>query len=48
MPREIQKGYVGLLLHSLEDNFATVRGNVEVADIEVCAQVSQLALGARL
>ena len=35
-------------LHSFEDNFATVWGDVKVLNVEVRSEVGQLPLGARL
>jgi hypothetical protein len=47
-PREIQQHHIRALLHSFEDNFTAVWGDVEVANVEVTSEVSQLSLGARL
>ena len=47
-PGQIQQYYVRALLHSFEDNFTTVRGDVEVANIKVGREIGQLPLGARL
>jgi len=45
---EIQQRPIGALLHSFEDNFTTIRRDVEVANVEVGSEVGQLPLGARL
>jgi hypothetical protein len=45
---EIQSRHIGALLHSFEDNFTTVRRDVEVAIVEVGSGVGPLPLGARL
>jgi hypothetical protein len=37
-----------MLLHSFEHNFTAVRRNVEVPDVEVRSEMSQLPLGSRL
>src|ERR1700682_6317596 len=45
---EIQQRHIRALLHSFEDNFTTIRRDVEVANIEVGSEFGQLPLGARL
>ena len=45
---EIQQRHIRALLHSFEDNFTTIRRDVEVANVEVGSEVSQLPLDARL
>jgi hypothetical protein len=45
---EIQQCHIRLFLHSFEDDFAAVRGNIERANVEVRGQVCQLPLGAGL
>ena len=45
---EIQQRHIGALLHSFEDNFTTIRRDVEVANVEVGSEVGQLPLDARL
>jgi len=45
---EIQQHHIRGLLHSFEDNFTSVWGDVEVANVEVGSEVSQLPLDARL
>ena len=47
-PGQIQQDYVRALLHPFEDDFTTVRGDVEVANVKVGREVGQLPLGARL
>src|ERR1700726_2385806 len=47
-PGEIQQHYIRALLHSFENNFAAVWGDVEVSNVEVGSEVGQLPLGARL
>ena len=44
---EIHQHHLGMLLRSFEDNFGAVCGNVEVANIKVRREVSQLPLRAR-
>ena len=39
-PGKIQQDHVGALLHALKDNFTTVWGEVEVANVEVGREVS--------
>ena len=34
-----------MLLHSFEDNFMTILGDVEVANVKVGSEVGQLAFG---
>ena len=43
--REIQQHYIRALPHSFKYDFTTVRGDVEVADIEVGSNIRQLPLG---
>jgi hypothetical protein len=45
---EIQQHYVRALLCALENDFATVCGDVEVADVEIGREIGQLSLGARI
>ena len=45
---EIEQHHIRTLLHSFEDDFAAVRGDVEVANVEVGSEVGQLPLGAVL
>jgi hypothetical protein len=45
---EIEQHHIRALLHSFEGNFAAVRRDVEVANVEVGRKVGQLPLGARL
>ena len=45
---EIQHHHIGTLLHSFEDDFLAVRGDIEVANVEVRREVGQLPLGTRL
>ena len=45
---EIQEHHIRALLHSFEDNFAAIRGDVEVANIEVRREVRQLPFRACL
>ena len=47
-PGEIHQHHIGALLQSLEDNFTSVRRDVEVAYVEVRSEVGQLPLGASL
>jgi hypothetical protein len=47
-PGQIQKHHVGALLHPFDYNFATIREDVEVANVEVGGKVGQLPLGACL
>src|SRR6266853_1862743 len=47
-PGEIQEYHIRELLHSFEDNFTSVWRDVEVANVEVCSEVGQLALLPRL
>jgi hypothetical protein len=47
-PGEIQEHHIRELLHSCEDNFASVWRDVEVANIEVGGEVGQLVLCTRL
>jgi hypothetical protein len=44
--REIQEHNVGVLLDSFEDDFTSVGGDVEVANVEVGREVRELTLGA--
>jgi len=44
---EIHQHHLRMLLHSFEDNFRAVCGNVEVANIKVGREVSQLPFRAR-
>ena len=37
--RKIQQQHIGALLHSFEDNFAAIWGDVEVVNVEVSGQV---------
>jgi hypothetical protein len=46
--REIQQHYIRALLHSFEDNFATVWRDVEIANVEFGSEVGQPPLGTRL
>jgi hypothetical protein len=39
-PGKIQQDHVGALLHALKDNFTTVWGEVEVANVEIGREVS--------
>ena len=43
-PGQIQQYYIRALLHPFENNFTTVRGDVEVADVKVGREVGQLPL----
>ncbi len=45
IPGEIQQYYIRVLLHSFEDDFTAVWGNVERANIEVGREVGQLLFG---
>src|SRR6266851_1290987 len=47
-PGEIQEHHIRKLLHSFEDNFASVWRDVEVANVEVGSEVGQLVLCTRL
>ena len=44
--REIDQHHLGVFLHSLEDDFAAVWGNVEVTNIEIRREIGQLPLSA--
>ena len=46
--REVHQQYMRALLHSFEDNVTAIRGDVEVANVEVLSEVGQLPLGAGL
>ena len=37
--RQIQQCYIRLFLHSFQDDFTAIRGNIECADIEVGREV---------
>src|SRR5882724_6913528 len=41
---EIQQHHVGALLHALEDHFTAVRGDVEIANVEIGRKVGYLPL----
>src|SRR5882724_10782111 len=45
---EIQQCHIGLFLHSFEDDFTAIRGNIESVDIEVGGKIRQLPLGTGL
>ena len=45
LPGNIQQHYIGALLRSFENDSATVRGNVEVANVEIGRKIRQLPLG---
>jgi hypothetical protein len=45
---QIQQHHIGALLNSFEDNFSTVCGDVEVANVELGAKIRQLSLDASL
>ena len=47
-PGEIQHRQIRALPHPFENNFTTIRRDVEVANVEVGSEVGQLPLGARL
>ena len=44
VPREIDEHDIRLLLHALEDDLTAIWRNVEIPNVEVGRQVSQLAL----
>jgi len=44
---EIYEYHLRVFLHSFEDNFAAVWGNIEVANIEVGREIRQLPFRAR-
>src|SRR6202158_2985199 len=44
--REIELHHIRALLHSFEDNFTAVWGDVEVSNVEVGSEIGQLPLGA--
>jgi len=43
---EVQQHHIRTLLHSFEDDFTAIRRDVEVANVEVGTEMSQLLLGA--
>jgi hypothetical protein len=45
---EVQQHHIRLFLHTFESDFVAIRGNIEIADIEVGRQVRQLSLSAGL
>jgi hypothetical protein len=47
-PGKVEEHNVGTLLHSFQDNFTAVWGNVEVPNIEIARNVGQLPLSAGL
>jgi hypothetical protein len=47
-PGQIQQHQVGALLQSFEDDFAAVRGEVEIAHVEVGRKVGQLPFRPRI
>jgi hypothetical protein len=45
---KIKQNYIRVSLHSFQNYFAAIPGNVKVANVEVGSEVGQLALCARL
>jgi len=45
---EIHQHHIGVFLHSFKDDFTTVWGDIEIANVEVGRKVGQLPLGTRL
>src|ERR1700675_3021668 len=45
---EIQQHHIRALLPSFENNFTSIRRNVEVLNVEIGSELGQLPLGARL
>ena len=45
---KIQQHHIRMLLHSFDDNFPAIRGDIEVANVEAGSEPGQLALGTGL